>query len=86
MLPLHSALIIVAICMVYLDDMHIYSHTFTDHLHHLDEFLSRIQLAGLKLNPRKCHFARNHVVFLGHVVSRDGLQPDQRNTEKVRTF
>ena len=74
------------ICMVYLDDILIYNRTFTEHLLHLDEVLSRIQLAGLKLNPRKCHFARDHVVFLGHVVSRDGIQPDPRNTDKVRTW
>ena len=74
------------ICVVYLDDILIYSRTFSDHLLHLDEVLSRIQLAGLKLNSKKCHFARDHVVFLGHVVSRDGLQPDPRNTDKVRTW
>lgn len=74
------------ICMVYLDDILIYSRTFPDHLHHLNEVLSRFQRAGLKLNPKKCHFARDHVVFLGHLVSRDGLQPDPRNTEKVRTL
>uniref|UniRef100_A0A8C5B6F0 Reverse transcriptase/retrotransposon-derived protein RNase H-like domain-containing protein n=1 Tax=Gadus morhua TaxID=8049 RepID=A0A8C5B6F0_GADMO len=28
----------------------------------------------------------NHVVFLGHVVSRHGLQPDPQNTDKVRTW
>lgn len=40
------------ICMVYLDDVLIYSRTFEDHLLHLEEVLSRIQLAGLKLNPK----------------------------------
>ena len=74
------------ICMVYLDDILIYSRSFEEHLQHLEEVLSRIQRAGLKLNQRKCHFARDHVVFLGHVVSRDGLQPDPRNTEKVKTW
>ncbi|KAK7922815.1 hypothetical protein WMY93_009717 [Mugilogobius chulae] len=74
------------ICLVYLDDILIYSRTFEDHLSHLQEVLTRIQSAGLKLNSSKCHFVRDHVVFLGHVVSRDGLHPDPRNTEKVRTW
>ncbi|KAG1924642.1 hypothetical protein F2P79_026035, partial [Pimephales promelas] len=70
------------ICMVYLDDILIYSGTFEEHLTHLKEVFSRIKSAGLKLNPGKCHLARDHVVFLGHVVSEKGLQPDPRNTEK----
>ncbi len=52
----------------------------------LKEVFSRIQSAGLRLNPRKCHLARDHVVFLGHVVSRKGLQPDPKNTEKVLSW
>lgn len=74
------------ICMVYLDDILIYSSIFDEHLTHLKEVFSRICSAGLKLNPRKCNLARDHVVFLGHVVSEKGLQPDPRNTEKVRNW
>ena len=74
------------ICMVYLDDILIYSRSFEDHLANLEEVLTRVQTAGLRLNPSKCHFARDHVVFLGHVVSRQGLQPDPRNTEKVSSW
>lgn len=72
--------------MVYLVDILINSPTIEDHLAHLGEVLSRIQSAGLKLNHRTCHVAWDHVVFLGHVVSRQGLQPDPRNTEKVRNW
>ena len=74
------------VCMVYLDDVLIFSPTFAEHMASLREVFSRIQSAGLKLNPGKCHLAQDHVVFLGHVVSRQGLQPDPRNTEKVKTW
>ncbi len=74
------------ICMVYLDDILIYNKTFEEHMSSLKEVFSRIQSAGLRLNPRKCHLARDHVVFLGHVVSRKGLQPDPKNTEKVLSW
>ncbi|KAI5087003.1 hypothetical protein C0J45_24445, partial [Silurus meridionalis] len=60
--------------------------TFAEHLLRmcfLKNVFSRIQCAGLRLNPLKCHLARDRVVFLGHVVSRKGLQPDPKNTEKV---
>ncbi|KAI4871629.1 hypothetical protein NFI96_008439, partial [Prochilodus magdalenae] len=70
-------------CLVYLDDVLIYSRSFSDHLQHLEEVLSRFQATGLKLNPAKCCLAKDHVKFLGHVVSKDGIQPDPRNVQSV---
>lgn len=74
------------ICMVYLDDILIYSRSFEAHLSALGEVFTRIGAAELRLNARKCHLARYHVVFLGHVISPWGLCPDPRNTDKVKTW
>jgi len=71
-------------CLVYLDDVLIYSRSFSEHLQHLEEILSRFQSSGLKLNPSKCCFARDQVQFLGHVVSKDVIQPDPRNVKSVQ--
>lgn len=71
------------ICMVYLDDILIYSQSFEEHIAALEEVFSRIGAAGLRLKAKKCQLARDHVVFLGHVVSAEGLRPDPRNTNKV---
>ena len=73
------------ICMVYLDDILIYSRSFEDHLSALGDVFTRIGTAGLRLNARKCHLARDHVGFLGHVISAEGLHPDPKNTEKVKS-
>lgn len=35
----------------------------------------RFRDAGLKLNPRKCTFARSSIVFLGHHIAKDGIRP-----------
>lgn len=64
------------VCMVYVNDVLIYSPTFEHHLFSLYEVFFRIREAGLRLNPRKLHLVQDHVVFLGHVVSHHGLQPD----------
>ena len=74
------------ICMVYIDNILIYSRSFEDHLSALGEVFIRIGAAGLRLNARKCHLARDHVVFLGHVISAEGLCPDPKNTEKVESW
>ena len=43
-------------CLVYLDDMIIYSSTQEEHLDWLKEVLERFQLNGLKFKPSKCSF------------------------------
>ncbi|KAK7926034.1 hypothetical protein WMY93_008344 [Mugilogobius chulae] len=73
-------------CLVYLDDVLIYSRTFDEHLAHLEEVFCRLQTSGLKLNPSKCSFAQQQVQFLGHIVSGQGVQPDPRNVSSVQNW
>src|ERR1044071_3973262 len=70
--------------MVYLDDVIIYSHTFEEHLKHLEEVLNRIHEANLRLKAEKCYFGANELQFLGHVVGEDGIKPDPEKVEKIR--
>lgn len=73
-------------CLVYLDDVLIYSRSFAEHLQHLEEIFGRFQASGLKLNPSKCCFAKDQVQFLGHIVSKNGIQPDPRNVNSVQAW
>lgn len=73
-------------CLVYLDEVLVFSRTFSEHLNSLEEFFSRFHSAGLKLKVNKCHFARSEVSYLSHVVSSQGLLPDAKNLDKVRSW
>ena len=73
-------------CVIYLDDILIYSNTFEEHVKSVSKILSRIQNAGLKLSPKKCHFFCGKIKFLGHVVSRNGLQTDPAKVEKIKKW
>ena len=70
-------------CLVYLDDVIIFSHTFEEHLFRLKEVLERFREAGLKLKPSKCSFCQTQVLFLGHAVSTEGISTDPSKTNAV---
>ena len=70
----------------YLDDILVADKTMEEHLLHLDQVLTALGKAGLKLNPAKCSIARESVVCLGHQLSREGISPDPANTEKIRSW
>lgn len=70
-------------CLIYLDDVIVFSKDFHSHISRLAAVLTKIQQAGLKLKPSKCRFLRNEVNFLGHVISEKGILPNPDNIKKV---
>lgn len=74
------------ICLVFLDDIIIFSDTFEEHLERIDRVLIRLQECGLKLNPKKCSFCQEKVKYVGHVVSARGIEADPEKCEKVRNW
>ena len=85
-------------CLLYLDDIIVFSDTFEKHIDGLEKVLQRLRSAGLKVFPKKCQFFQEEVAFLGHVVNRDGIatSPDKisavqewpipNNVHDVRSF
>ena len=70
-------------CLVYIDDIVIYSKSYEEHIEHLDKVLEAIEKAGITLSPVKCHLFYSSVLLLGHKVSRLGLST---HLEKVRAI
>ena len=59
---------------VYLDDILVSGATATEHLNNLKSLLKRLQDNGLRCNLSKCRFAEPTVEYLGHTLSKDGIQ------------
>lgn len=74
------------ICLVYIDDLIIFSRTFEDHLHHLEQVFKRLREAGVRLKPSKCYFVQTKVEYLGHIVSGEGLSPNPNKIKAVQEF
>jgi hypothetical protein len=70
-------------CMVYIDDIVVYSKTVADHASDLREVLSRLKDVGLQLKPSKCSFELPQVELLGHVVSAKGIKPLPTKVEAI---
>ena len=70
-------------CLVYLDDVLIFSSTFEQHLCDIHETLSRFSFASLKLKPSKCNFAKTQVEYLGFKISHRGIQASEKKIETI---
>ncbi len=71
---------------VYLDDILVFSRTFDDHVRHLQLVIERLQSAGLKLKPSKCHFICQTVEYLGHLITPEGIKPNPQRVSAVKEF
>ena len=73
-------------CLIYLDDIIVFSATSSQHLQRLSKVFCRLQNSGLKLKPTKCHFCCSSVSYLGHVVFADSVGSDTTKIEVVQNF
>ena len=70
----------------FIDDILLYSSSFSQHMHHIDIVLSRLREAGLTVEPNKTHIARKELVFIGYTFSKHGIKTDPSNIDKVKHF
>ncbi|GFX78746.1 retrovirus-related Pol polyprotein from transposon 412 [Trichonephila clavipes] len=68
---------------VYMDDVIITSSSFKDHLDHLTQVFTLLRDAGLTLNKEKCHFARDKLKYLGLIISKEGIETDNKKIKAI---
>ena len=56
-------------CLIYLDDVIVFSETPEQHLEDVDEVLRLLGQAGVSLKLKKCEFFQPKVNYLGHVIT-----------------
>ncbi|GFW63176.1 hypothetical protein TNCV_581161 [Trichonephila clavipes] len=72
---MHEVLRGLPFCFVYLDDILCYSENAEEHRSHLRTIFQRLSSYGLKLNISKCVFGVTELIFLGHLITPDGIKP-----------
>ena len=85
-------------CIIYLDDIIIFSKTPEDHIIQLRAVFQKLDEAGLCLKPGKCEFFRDRLEYLHDIVSSRGIEtnpkkilaivnwPQPKNVTQVRSF
>lgn len=74
------------ICIVYLDDILVYSQSFEDHMKDLDAVLTRLKEFGVKIKLEKCRIGAEEIRYLGHKISKDGLHCCEDKVETVKNI
>ena len=69
-------------CLIYLDDMIVFSETPEEHLQRMQVVFDRLQEHGLKLKPSKCEVFKPEINYLAHHVSQKGVLP-LKNLESI---
>ena len=74
------------ICLVYVDDIIIFSTSLQEHMENLGQVFNRLKEANLKIQLCKCEFLRREVKFLGHIVTPDGIKPNPDKVSIIKNY
>ena len=74
------------IALAYLDDIIVYGATHLECMQRLARVFKRLRSAGLKLKPSKCTLFEPETLYLGHIVSAEGIKCDPKKIEAVKNW
>ena len=65
----------IEMCCVRVDDVLVSGRTEEEHIAVLNEVVSRFEKQGYKCKPEKAEFLKDEIVYLGHLITKDGIKP-----------
>ena len=71
------------LCVVYLDDILVYSLTRKGHVRHLRLVLERLRKYALYASRKKCRFFTNETKYLGYVINGAGVAIDRSRVATI---
>ena len=78
--------LIGSVCLVYLDDIVIYSANEIEHAQHIQLVFDRLRTAGLRLKSSKCQFGLKQIKLLGFIVTDKGIATDPAKIEVIQNL
>lgn len=74
------------ICLVYLDDIIVFSTSLQEHIVNLREIFNRLRDAGMKIQLDKSEFLHKEVSYLGHIVTPHGVKPNPDKIKAIQSY
>ena len=71
-------------CIIYLDDIVIFSKDPVSHLERLEAVFQKLEKAGLKLKPSKGELFQWQIVHIGHIISAQGVATDEGKIDAIK--
>nr|XP_027122206.1 uncharacterized protein LOC113739161 [Coffea arabica] len=72
--------------VVYFDDILIYNKSYDEHLEHITAVMDVLRREKLYANLKKCNFCTNELVFLGFVISAQGMKVDDQKVKTIQEW
>ena len=73
-------------CIIYLDDIVIFSEDLASHLERPEAVLWKLEEAGLKLKSSKCELFQQQNAYLRHVISAQGVATDKGKIKAIKKW
>lgn len=73
-------------CLVYLDDIIIFSTSLQEHIQNLKSVFQRLRESNFKIQLDKSEFLRKEVAYLGHIVTPDGVKPNPDKIVAIKNY
>lgn len=74
------------ICVVYLDDILIFSTSLKEHIQSLSLIFKKLSEHNLKIQFDKCSFMKRNTEFLGHVLTAEGMKPNPNKVKCIQEY
>ena len=71
------------ICVVYLDDILIFSTSLQEHIDSINKIFKVLRKAQLKIQINKCSFFQKETDYLGHILTKDGIKPNNEKIDQI---
>ena len=71
-------------CIVYIDDIIVYSNSFEEHIKHLESVFGRLKQCNMVIKPEKLSLCKSEVQYLGHIVGNGIVKPTTDNENKIK--
>lgn len=74
------------VCLVYLDDIIIFSVSLQEHMVNLEKVFKRLRESNFKVQLDKSEFLKLETVYLGHIINKDGIKPNPDKIAAIQKF